>query len=130
MNRRIRQPLELDVRAILESPVGRIAENGPRIGAYEASVRRAAEDASKGNMQSAKRFLGELTKYGLLTITEPADDHQYRILIPREWDGPAWHAMYNEYGPPPWHGEQDGLVPVERWEANYGREPRPVRKLD
>lgn len=128
MSRKRRPPNQIDVRAILESPVGRVGEGGTPISAYEAAMRRAAEKASKGNMSEAKRFLREMEAYGLLTIAEAVDDHQYLIRIPKEWDHQAWNAMFDHYGPPPWPGEHDGLIPAERWEANYGRRPRPVRR--
>ena len=121
-----KRPLKnIDVRAILESTVGRIGE-GPPIGAYEAGMRRAAEDASTAKMAAAKRFLGALESYGLLECPEPADEHQYLIRLPKEWDYSAWLAMFDELGPPPWRGPSDGLIPAERWEANYGTRLRRV----
>ena len=128
MSTRKRKLFQIDVRAILESPVGRMPGGGRSICAYEAGMRRAVEDASKGKMQAAGRFLRELEKHGLMMVTEPTDDHQYVIRIPKEWDDVAWKAMFDEFGFPPWPGEHDGLIPVERWEANYGTQPRPVTR--
>ena len=53
MTRRKRPAAQLDVRAIFESPIGRIGESGNRICAYEAGIRRSVEDAIKGNMNRA-----------------------------------------------------------------------------
>lgn len=116
----------VDVRAILESPVGRARDGGPPICAYEAGLRRSAEKAANGNMSQARRFIRELESHGLLRIPEAVDDHEYLIRIPNEWDHHAWNAMFDHYGPPPWPGDHDGLISKERWEANYGSRPRPV----
>jgi hypothetical protein len=113
------------MRKILEAPVARVGEAGRPICAYEASRRRAAHDAAAGNMKEAKRFLRELHSYGLLPRQAAADDHQYIIKIPKEWDDAEWSALFDKYGPPPWPGGRDGLIPKERWVDNYGTQIRP-----
>ena len=118
-----RQPV--DIRGILESPVGQVS-GGPAISAYEAAMRRAADKAAAGNMAEARRFVRALIAYGVLEPPQLVDDHQYVLRIPKDWDGGEWHAMYRKYGAPPWPGEHDGLIPVERWKTIYG--PRPARK--
>jgi hypothetical protein len=76
-------------------------------------------------MAAAKRFLRELESYGLLDTPRPVDDHRYTLRVPKEWDYAAWLAMYDRFGPPPWRGQHDGLIPEDRWEACYGPRPRP-----
>lgn len=127
MSRKKRQPVTVDVRAILESPVGKV-DFGRSIGAYEAGMRRAAERAASGNMAAAGQFLGELLRYGLLQIPEPEEHDQYVAKIPKEWDHEEWEWMFDQHGRPPWPGEHDGLISKERWEANYGSLPRPRRR--
>jgi hypothetical protein len=122
--RRPQQPL-VEVRKILEAPIVKKGEAGPSICAYEASRRRAAHEAAAGNMKEARFFLRELHSYGLPIREEPQDDHQYLIKIPKEWDDAEWHAMFDQYGPPPWPGARDGLISKERWVANYGTQARP-----
>lgn len=117
-----RPPKGIDVRAILESPVGKLA-NGRQICPYEASMRRAADEAAAGKMRPASRFLRALISYGLIEIPKVVDDHQYIPRVPKDWDAKEWQAMFQRYGPPPWAGEHDGLVPTERWKEHYG--PRP-----
>lgn len=108
--------------------MGQLREGGPKICAFEAAMRRAAEDASKGKMPAAKLLLREFDYYGLLRTDAPVDDHEGHIRIPKEWDSDAWQAMYEVYGSPPWPGQHDGLVPEERWVANYGTRTRPFRR--
>lgn len=127
MSRRKQLPISVDVRAILESPVGKLGD-GRRISAYEAGMSRAAEQGASGNMGAARRFMRELRRYGRLRLPEPEDDHQYVIRIPKEWDHQEWTWMFDQHGPPPWPGDHDGLIPKERWEANYGSLPRPGRR--
>lgn len=79
-------------------------------------------------MAAAGAFLRELIRYGLIQIPEQKDDHQYVIRIPKDWDWEEWMWMFDQHGPPPWPGEHDGLIPEERWEANYGSLPRPKRR--
>lgn len=126
MSRNKRGQLRFEVRAILESPVAK-SDTGRPIGAYEGSMRRAAEKGIQGKMGSAKRFFLEMQTCGLLELPEPTDDHRYVLTIPKEWDHAAWKAMLDEYGPPPWPGEHDGLVPEERWKPHYGKRPRRAR---
>ena len=126
MTAKKRAPKAIDVRAILERPVGRISQGGRAICAYEAAMRRAADRAANGNMAEAKRFLREMVSYGLLRIPESIDNHQYVLRVPKDWDWEEWNWMYDRYGPPPWPGEHDGLIPIERWKPTYGPRPRPV----
>jgi hypothetical protein len=126
MTRKKRRPKSIDVRAILEKPIGALG-GGRQICAYEASMRRAAEEAAAGKMRSAKRFVGALISYGLINIPEQEDDHRYVICVPKEWDYGEWLAMFDKYGPPPWRGEHDGLMPADRWQDRFGRRPKPLR---
>ena len=89
-------------------------------------MRQAANKATAGNMSAARRFLGELQKYGLLEIPKEVDDHKYVIRVPKEWEYTTWRAMYDAYGDPPWPGKHDGLIPKERWQERDGR--RPIRR--
>ena len=113
----------IDIRGILESPVGQVS-GGPPICAYEAAMRRAADKGASGNMREAGRFIRALIAYGLLEPPQFVDDHHYVLRIPKDWDHDEWHAMRERYGPPPWPGEHDGLIPIERWKPIYG--PRPA----
>lgn len=124
MTRRNRPANQIDVAEVLNRPVGSFGRGGQKICAYEANMRHTAIQASVGNMPAARRFLGQLQKYGLLKIPEDVDDHKYIIRVPKEWEYAAWLAMYDRYGDPPWPGKHDGLIPRERWQERDGRRPK------
>ncbi len=127
MSRRKRPPKQIDVAKILNTPVGPLSEGGPPVDAFEVAMRKASIDATRGDMRAAKRFLRQLRKYCILKIPEVVDDHQYVLRIPKEWESDAWHAMYDAFGPPPWPGKHDGLIPLERWDSRYGERPKRRR---
>lgn len=114
MTRRKRPSKQIDVSEILNRPVGKFGPAGDKMCAFEAGMRRAADQASAGNMSAARRFFDQLDRYGLLKIPNEVDDHKYLIRVPKEWEYEAWRAMYDTYGPPPWPGKHDGLIPKER----------------
>ena len=115
----------IDIRGILERPVGQVS-GGSSICAYEAAMRRAADKGAAGHMGEARRFIRALMSYGLLEPPTSSDEHQYALRIPKDWDDEEWMAMFGRYGPPPWPGEHDGLIPPDRWKDVYG--PRPSRR--
>ncbi len=87
-------------------------------------MRGCAIKAIGGDMRAAERFLQACRGAGLLEVTAPEDEHQYDYRVPKEWVTDDWVSMYEQFGPPPWRGERDGLIPLERWKAHYGRRPR------
>lgn len=107
--------LTLDVSGILNEliPVS-LAGKSERMHPIEAHLRSLVAQALRGSMRAAADFLLECGRVGLLEIPEPEDDHCYVIRIPKDWDQGEWMAAYVAFGPPPWKGERDGLIPIER----------------
>lgn len=68
---------------------------------WEASTRALLVKALEGNMRAARGFLERCRDAGLFEIPEESDDHQYRYVIPKEWDHDEWMAMFDQRGPPP-----------------------------
>lgn len=104
-------PRVFDVRKVLRGKVT-VDQGGKRVSMqpWEASTRALLAEALKGNMRKARAFLERCRDAGLFEIPEEADDHQYVVVIPKDWDDDEWKAMYDLHGPPPWKGERDGLV--------------------
>jgi hypothetical protein len=105
----------VNVARLLREPIT-VTLNGEKkaIDPFEAQLQSLAKLAAAGNMASAKEFLLHCQHAGLFEVHEEEDDHQYQLVIPKDWDTKEWHAMYDRHGPPPWPGERDGLVPPER----------------
>jgi hypothetical protein len=126
--RRSRKTITLDLRAILEKPVGTLGASKQQITPYEAGMRTAFVRAAQGSMRDAKRVVNECLRYGAFLLPTSHDDHRYVLHIPKDWNSDDWHEMYDRFGAPPWPGERDGLIPLERWKAIYGERPRPRRR--
>lgn len=104
---------------VLERPI-RMADGSSTLArAYELGMRKCATKAIGGNMRDAEQLLKECRRYGLLDVPEPVDDHEYAIYVPKEWDYAEFLAQYDRFGSPPWPGERDGLIPLERWRPHH-----------
>ena len=89
------QPTPLDVTAILLSRIS--VARGPtvtRMHPVEAFLRALVGKAIKGDMRAARRLLRECLEAGLLAVPEEADDHQYLLGIPKDWDHDEWMSKY------------------------------------
>jgi hypothetical protein len=80
-----------------------------RTSPFEAGLLSLVARASKGDMSAAQQFLRHCDEAGLFERPEPIDDHDYRLVIPKDWDWDEWLAMYEQFGMPPWKGERDGM---------------------
>jgi len=113
----------IDAGTILSAPVI-VTKNGlkismdPRQLAIDSQFKRAF----KADLRAASACLDKCIAAGLL-IEWKEDDHQYRRIVPREWDWDEWHAKYDALGPPPWPGEPDGLVPQDRRDKTWRSKP-------
>lgn len=88
---------------------GRTMKIDPRQLAIESQFKRAFG----GDIRSARAVIKLLVDADLLKFSEE-DDHVYCYLAPKEWDFEEWLDKYYSEGPPPWPGERDGLIPIER----------------
>lgn len=118
---------QISAAEILELPIRAADGTTTAARAYELGMRQCAAKAIGGSMRHAKRFLRECLRYGLLTADDP-EEHECRYRVPDEWDQDEWWAMFLKFGPPPWPGEPDGLVPLERWKPSYGTRPLVPRR--
>ncbi len=107
----------LDIISILHRKITVVqGDTTKRMLSHDAAFRVLASKAIRGDMRAAARFLNECRAAGLFLIPEPVDDHVYSYVIPKEWDDEEWYAMYRQFGPPPWQGERNGLLPLDRME--------------
>lgn len=98
-----------DLGALLEQPV-KVRSKGVEghVSAYEAGLRKLAEQAIKGHVPSAVEFLGLCTKHGLMP--PPPDPLAGRSnVVPMHWDYDEFIEWVHRYGLPPWEGERSGL---------------------
>lgn len=108
-----RTNLGASARSILTDPV-RVKIDGKtkNVDPYELAFQALFEKAMKGDMAAAGDVIRECTAAGLLDGAELSSD--LVLIVPKDWDNDEWHEMYASYGPPPWKGARDGLVPLER----------------
>jgi hypothetical protein len=106
-----------DVIGILSGPVVVALGGVPhKVSLEEARTRKSVERAMKGALKDALKCLASAEKYGLL----PVPVHRSRcpggavLRIPWEWDTDEFIEMYRQHGDPPWPGDRDGLIPMER----------------
>lgn len=115
----------IDISQKLTEPIP-FSVNGKaeRATPFEAGLLSMVAKAAKGHMRSAKKFLDHCQSAGLFERPEETDDHQYVLRIPKDWDDDEWMSNFNQFGPPPWQGERDGLTDAARKERELGRRAR------
>ncbi|WP_156677984.1 DUF5681 domain-containing protein [Sphingomonas profundi] len=105
----------IDPSAILDAPISmRVGDKVVELDPYEANFTALTRKAMTGCLKSAKTVLQACAQAGIINEPEGQRGDGVVLTIPKEWDNVEWMDMYKRFGPPPWQGERDGLVPADR----------------
>ena len=107
----------IDPSPILDGSICmRVGDKVVELDPFEASFTALMRKAMGGDLKSARLILQACEEAGILNEPENQRGDAYVINVPWEWDYSEWCEMFDKFGPPPWPGERDGLVPLERRE--------------
>jgi len=89
-----------------------------KMGGFEVSVRSQVRKAlTDGNVTDLIDLLKLMEKYGAIARPVASDVYRGPIVAPPDWELSEWRDMLNRHGPPPWPGEQDGMIEPRMLEA-------------
>ena len=126
MAKRKKPPPQFDLNAILHEPMTiKIGGVTKRVSPFEAQFEQCAAMALGGNIGAANTFIRWCLSEGLITKPAVYDDHQYSLIVPRDWEMDEFWEMYlKQGGPPPWPGKRDGLTDEARAERKRAMRAR------
>lgn len=108
-NRRRRfKPIKITER--LNKPIS-ISVNGEveKVSPFEAGLLSIVAKAAAGDMRAAQSFMEHSEKAGIFVRLEASEECGLVLKVPKEWEWDEFKAMFDQYGPPPWPGEHNGL---------------------
>lgn len=111
-----REP-SINIGERLDEPVSVVVNGRPlKRNEFEVRLSSLLKRGLKGNVLAIKQVLRYAERAAMFEVTPPLSLHPGVAYVPKDWDKAEWEENYRLFGPPPWKGERNGLIPEDRWD--------------